>query len=265
MRTVGNTRDPELAHAVGGVIGRELSAVGIDLDFAPVLDVDTNPENPVIGSRSFDRDPETVAELAVSLARGLMDAGVAACGKHFPGHGDTHQDSHHELPHVAHDRERLRAVELVPFAAAVRAGFPAMMTAHVVMEAFDADAPATMSRAVVGGILREELGFGGVVFTDDVDMRAIAGHFAVEEVARACLLAGVDSFLCCQSVDVAHQMIDAIAAAVRSGAVPESRFAEASRRVETLTAQWAKPPRDEPDVSLLASEAHRRVIERISG
>ena len=263
MRALGATKDPELAYAVGGVLGRELAAVGIDLDFAPVLDVDTNPANPVIGSRSFDRAPELVATLGVALARGLMDAGVAACGKHFPGHGDTHQDSHHELPRLPHTSERLRAVELVPFAAAVRAELPAMMTAHVVLEAFDAELPATMSRAVVGGILREEMGYPGVVFTDDVDMRAIADHFGVDEVARSCLAAGVDAFLCCQSVEVAHRMIDAIVQAVKSGAVSESRLAEASERVERLAERWAKPPGETFDASVLGCDAHRAVIERI--
>ena len=263
MRALGERRDPELARAVGAVLGRELGAVGIDLDFAPVLDVDTNPENPVIGARSFAREPETVAALGVALARGLMDAGVAPCGKHFPGHGDTRQDSHHELPHVEHDLARLRAVELTPFRAAVDAGFPSMMTAHVVMDALDPDVPATMSRSVIRGILRDELGFQGVVFTDDIDMRAIADHFAVAEVARKCLLAGVDAFLCCQNVDGAHRMIDAIAEAVRSGAVPETRLAEASARMQTLSEPWAKPPTDTFDFTPLNSEEHRAIIDRI--
>jgi beta-N-acetylhexosaminidase len=217
----------------------------------------------VIGARSFDRDPGNVARLGVAFGLGLMEGGVAPCGKHFPGHGDTHQDSHHELPRLSHDIERLRAVELVPFAAAVLAGFPAMMTAHVVMEALDAAVPATMSRAVVGGILREELGFRGVIFTDDVDMKAIADHHSVPEVAQACLAAGVDAFLCCQSVEVAHRMIDAIAAAVRSGIVPESRLVEAAERVGTLAERWARPPHDAPELSVLGSEAHRALIERI--
>lgn len=265
MRALGEKRDPELARAVGGVLGRELAAVGIDLVFAPVLDVDTNPENPVIGARSFARDSETVAALGVALARGLMEAGVAPCGKHFPGHGDTRQDSHHELPHVEHDLERLRSVELVPFRAAVAAGFPAMMTAHVVMGALDPAVPATMSKKIVGGILREELRFDGVVFTDDIDMRAIADHFTVREVARACLVAGVDAFLCCQNVDGAHLMIDAITEAVRSGAVPESRLAEAVERVNKLAERWAKPPIDAFDFTPLDSDAHRAIVGRVGG
>jgi beta-N-acetylhexosaminidase len=265
MRALGETGDPELARAIGGVLGRELAAVGIDLDFAPVLDVDTNPENPVIGARSFARNPETVARLGVALARGLMEAGVAPCGKHFPGHGDTRQDSHHELPHVGHDLARLNAVELVPFRAAVAAGFPAMMTAHVVMDALDPDVPATMSHRLVRGVLRDELGFDGVVFTDDIDMRAIADHFDAREVARACLVAGVDAFLCCQSVDGAHRMIDAIAEAVRSGAVPASRLAEAVARVNELAERWAKPPIETFDFTPLGSDAHRVIVERVGG
>jgi beta-N-acetylhexosaminidase len=263
MRALGERRDSELARAVGGVLGRELAAVGIDLDFAPVLDVDTNPENPVIGARSFARDPETVAALGAALARGLMDAGVAPCGKHFPGHGDTRQDSHHELPHVGHGLARLRAIELAPFRAAIDAGIPAMMTAHVVMDALDSGVPATMSKGVIGGILRDELGFEGVVFTDDIDMRAIADHFEARRVARACLLAGVDAFLCCQSVEGAHGMIDAIVEAVRSGAVPESRLLEASERVQKLAERWAKPPLETFDPSVLYSDEHRAIVERI--
>jgi beta-N-acetylhexosaminidase len=263
MRELGARRDAALARAVGRVLGSELAAVGVDLDFAPVLDVDTNPDNPVIGARSFGRDAAVVAELGVSLAFGLMDAGVAACGKHFPGHGDTHQDSHFELPRLGHGRERLRAVELVPFAAAVRAGIPALMTAHVVLEAIDARVPATMSAAVVGGMLRSELGFGGVVFTDDIDMRAIADHHAVSEVATACLGAGVDAFLCCQDPAVAHRMIDAAAEAVRSGAVAESRFAEAVARVRGFAERWAKPPAETLELSVLACDAHRAIVDRI--
>jgi beta-N-acetylhexosaminidase len=263
MRALGERRDAELARAVGGVLGRELAAIGIDLDFAPVLDVDTNPDNPVIGARSFGREPERVAALGVALARGLMSAGVAPCGKHFPGHGDTRQDSHHELPHVEHDLARLRTVELVPFRAAIAAEFPALMTAHVVMDALDPEVPATMSRSVIRGVLRDELRFAGVVFTDDIDMRAIADHFSAREVARACLLAGVDAFLCCQSVEGAHRMIDAIAEAVRSGAVPESRLAEAVARVQRLAERWAKPPIETFDLSMLGCDEHRVIVERI--
>ncbi|HEX6275265.1 MAG TPA: beta-N-acetylhexosaminidase [Polyangiaceae bacterium] len=263
MRELGATRDAALARDVGRVIGRELAAVGIDLDFAPVLDVDTNPDNPVIGARSFGRDPALVAELGVALARGLVDAGVAPCGKHFPGHGDTRQDSHLELPRLPHDVSRLRALELMPFAAAVRAELPALMTAHVVMEALDADVPATMSRAVIDGVLRNELGFDGVVYTDDVDMKAIADHYAIPHVARACLAAGVDALLCCQSVDVAHGMIDAVTSAVRSGAVAESRLVEALERVQSFAKRWAKPPSDGFDSAVLDCDAHRDVVERI--
>ena len=131
------------------------------------------------------------------------------------------------------------------------------------MEALDARVPATMSRAVIGGILRRELGFRGVVFTDDIDMKAIADHHALPEVARACLDAGVDAFLCCQDVDVAHRMIDAVVGAVRSGAVPESRLVEAGERVRALAERWAKPPLETPNLDVLACDAHRAVMGRI--
>ena len=155
------------------------------MNYAPVLDVDTNPENPVIGSRSFGRTPELVSELGVALAEGLESVGVAACGKHFPGHGDTQQDSHLELPRLAHSLERLEQVELAPFAAAIAAGIPALMTAHVIFEPLDPVYPATMSRAVLHGLLREKLGYDGLVVSDDLEMRAIADHYRRRRRGRA--------------------------------------------------------------------------------
>ncbi|HEY3493403.1 MAG TPA: glycoside hydrolase family 3 N-terminal domain-containing protein, partial [Polyangiaceae bacterium] len=154
FRALGETRDAELARELGAVIGRELAAVGIDWNYAPVLDVDTNPDNPVIGERSLAREPELVARLGVAFAEGLGASGVAACAKHFPGHGDTRQDSHFALPRLPHSTERRREVELVPFVAAVGAGIPSIMTAHIVFEALEPDLPATMSRHVVGELLR---------------------------------------------------------------------------------------------------------------
>src|SRR6478752_8036273 len=177
MRALGETGSAELARQVGALIGRELRAVGFDMNYAPVLDVDTNPNNPVIGSRSFGRDAQRVAEIGLALAEGLQSAGVAACAKHFPGHGDTSQDSHLELPRLPHDEPRLEQVELAPFRAAAKTDIAAFMTAHVIFEAVDAQYPATMSRAVVHGILRKKLGYDGLVLSDDVEMRAIADNY----------------------------------------------------------------------------------------
>jgi beta-N-acetylhexosaminidase len=163
MFSVGAAGNPARTEQVGRALGQELAALGIGWDFAPVLDVHTNPDNPVIGNRSFGTTPEAVAAHALAFWRGLRSAGVLGCGKHFPGHGDTHTDSHLELPVVDHPMERLRAVELAPFAAAARAGMEAIMTAHVLFPALDPDRPATLSRRVLTDLLRGELGFAGVM------------------------------------------------------------------------------------------------------
>jgi beta-N-acetylhexosaminidase len=263
FRVLGDTGDATLARELGRLVGGELRAVGIDWNFAPVLDVDTNPNNPVIGARSLGRDAERVAALGVAFAAGLVDAGVAPCGKHFPGHGDTFQDSHHELPRLPHALERLESVELVPFARAVAAGIPALMTAHVVFEALDRERPASMSAAVVRGLLRRQLGFEGVIVTDDLEMKAIADHFALEDVAVSALNAGVDVLLVCHHAELALRAIDAIVRAVKSGAVTEEILNAASQRVTALAARFAHPPLEHAALGLVGSEAHRALVERI--
>jgi beta-N-acetylhexosaminidase len=263
FRDVGRAADHELARELGAVVGRELAAVGIDWNYAPVLDVDTNPDNPVIGDRSLSRDPAEVARLGIAFAAGLADAGIAACAKHFPGHGDTHQDSHLALPRLSHSRERLDRVELVPFRAAAAANIPSIMTAHVVFEALERELPATMSQRVVRGILREELGYGGVVVTDDLEMKAIADHFAIEDVVMHGLEAGVDAFLCCHSAELAHRAADAITRGVKSGRVAPERFDEALTRVSALAERFARPASERVDLAVLGCDAHRSVVERI--
>lgn len=263
FRNVGLAGDADLARELGAVTGRELAAVGIDWNYAPDLDVDTNPENPVIGDRSLGRDPADVARLGLAFAAGLGEAGVAACAKHFPGHGDTHQDSHFSLPRLPHPRERLDRVELVPFRAAAAAGIPSIMTAHVVFEALESELPATMSARVVRGILREELGYQGVVVTDDLEMKAIADHFPIEDVVTRGLDAGVDAFLCCHTPDLAHRAADAIARGVTNGEISRERFEQAHRRVSGLAERFARAPVERADLSLLGCDAHRAVVGRI--
>jgi beta-N-acetylhexosaminidase len=263
FRALGETGDPTLAREYGRAIGRELAAVGVDLDFAPVLDVDTNPENPVIGARSLGADPQLVAELGVAFAAGLVEAGVAACGKHFPGHGDTRTDSHRELPRLTHSLSRLEAVELVPFAAAAAARIPAIMTAHVVFEALDAKLPATMSPAVLHALLRERLGYDGVVFSDDLEMQAIADHFAIEDVMIQGLAAGVDSFLACHTAELAHRAIDAVVAAVGRGALWPDRVHTAVGRIQALAERFAVRSPDEGGLDVVASAAHLALVERL--
>jgi len=262
LRALGTHGDAALARELGRVVGRELAAVGIDWDFAPVLDVDTNPENPVIGARSLGAEPARVAELGVAFAAGLGDSGVAACAKHFPGHGDTRQDSHLALPRLPHALERLEALELLPFRAAAAAGVPSIMAAHIVFEALDAEYPASMSAPVLG-LLRQHLGYGGVIVTDDLEMKAIADHFAIEEVAERGLAAGVDVFLVCHTAALAHRAIDAIVRAVHGGRVSEETLKLAVERVARFTRRFARPPAAASDLSSLDSEPHRAVVARL--
>lgn len=265
FRALGESGDTELARAFGNVIGSELAAVGIDWNFAPVLDVDTNPENPVIGERALSRRPEEVARLGLAFAEGLMAEGVAACAKHFPGHGDTHQDSHFALPRLAHPRTRLDEIELAPFRAAVGSNLPSIMAAHIVFEALDSELPASMSQPVIGDLLRKELGYGGVVVTDDLEMKAIADHFAIEEVVVRGLGAGVDAFLCCHTAELAHRAISAIVMGVKNGSIPETRLEQAAARMLAFSERWASPPDRQRDLSVLLNAAHRAVVDRILG
>ena len=265
MRAVGASASASLARELGELMGRELRAVGFDMNYAPVLDVDTNPANPVIAARSFGRTPELVTELGLALAAGLQDAGVAACGKHFPGHGDTSQDSHLELPKLPHAMERLEQVELAPFAAAAKAGIASFMTAHVIFEAVDPKHPATMSRAVLTGILREKLGYDGMVVTDDVEMKAIADNYGVEEAVLLGLSAGVDHFLCCHTAALAHRAIDAVVRAVESGKLSQSRIDDAGRRFKVVRDRFAQPVGDAAGLATLRSPEHLALVARIWG
>jgi beta-N-acetylhexosaminidase len=215
MRRIGDLGRAPIARAVGRALGRELAAAGFNCDFAPVLDVDSNPRNPVIGDRSFGRDPRLVARLGVAFAAGLEEAGVLACGKHFPGHGDTDLDSHLALPIVRRPLRELSRIELSPFRAAIRAGIPMLMTAHVVYRALDPDHPATVSAVILRDLLRDRLGFRGVVVSDDLAMHALDGVGAAEDVALRCLEAGCDWLLACQSLDDGERIADALRAASR--------------------------------------------------
>lgn len=226
---------PGRTREVAEAAGRELAALGFNLDFAPVLDVDSNPANPVIGRRSFGRDPHVAAEQALAFADGLEAAGVLACGKHFPGHGDTDLDSHLALPRLAHDLERLRAVELVPFAIAARQRrVRAMMSAHIVFEALDPEWPATLSPRVIPELLRRELAFDGVLFSDDLEMRAIADHYDPATIARQGLLATLDVFLVCHHLELAAALREELAASAAGGGLLAERVAAAERRIVTL-------------------------------
>lgn len=252
MAAFGRFATAALARDLGRVVGRELAELGINLNFAPVLDVDTNPDNPVIGDRSFGRDPQRVGELGAALAQGLQDVGVAACGKHFPGHGDTHQDSHHDLPHLPHHRQRLDRVELPPFRAAIAGDIVSIMTAHIVFDQLAPDVPATMSREVVSDLLRGELGFDGVVISDDLEMKAIADHYEIEEVAVRAIGAGVDLLLICHHPGLIRRAIDAVVQAVEGGQLDQQVIDAAHGRVEAMARRFAPSagPRMRDDVAV---------------
>lgn len=234
MRTVDASKAP----GIGETLARELRAVGVNFDLAPVLDVDTNPQNPVIGARSFSANPQEVARCAGAVIEALQSGGVAACGKHFPGHGDTTVDSHHDLPVVDHDRARLDAIELVPFRAAAAAGVAAIMTAHVVVRSIDRERPATLSPHVLG-ILRREIGFTGLIVSDDLEMDAIAERHDVADAAVAAIGAGVDLVLCCHRIDRQRRVIDRLAEAIDEDASFRARAEDAAARVRGVAAQYA--------------------------
>jgi beta-N-acetylhexosaminidase len=180
---LGDDEAKDALTTLGETMGRDLADWGFDIDFAPVMDIHTNDENPIIGDRAFGRDAPSAILRALAFAEGLAKAGILSCCKHFPGHGDTQSDSHLELPRLDHDMERLRRVELAPFKAAAEAKIPLCMTAHVIFSAIDPSVPATLSKAVVGDLLRCEIGYKGVVVSDDLDMKAISNHMGVDEAA----------------------------------------------------------------------------------
>jgi beta-N-acetylhexosaminidase len=248
MRVLGDIGDEGLTERAGRALGAELLALGFNCDFAPVLDVDTNPANPVIGDRSFSRDPATVARHGAAFARGLGASGIIACGKHFPGHGDTDLDSHLALPRVAHGRARLEAVELLPFRETVQV-MPSLMTAHVVFDALDPGVPATLSSAVIEGLLRRELGYRGVVVSDDLEMKAVSERYGAGECAVRALRAGCDAVLVCSKMDMLLEAREALAREARGDAAFFARLREAAGRVHDLAR--AHPPRPAADENAL--------------
>jgi len=259
---LGATRSAELAYAAGRAQGKDLKRLGFNMNLAPVLDVNLNPRNPVIGIRSYGDSVPLVAELGRAFVRGQQDAGLVTVAKHFPGHGDTTTDSHLTLPRLPHDLERLRQVELVPFRAFAQAGLASLMTAHVLFDALDPGVPATMSQRVLQGVLREELGFDGVLVSDDLEMKAIADHYSVEEATVQGTLAGVDLFLVCHRADVQRRAIEALVKAVESGRVPHQRVLEAHRRLDALCARFAHPAEDR--FATLGDAQHRALAEGLA-
>ncbi len=262
MRSFGDAGRKTLARRAGALLGRTLRAIGFHQDFAPVLDVDSNPDNPVIGDRAFSNDPNVVARLGAAFIDGMQSAGMAACAKHFPGHGDTNVDSHLALPRLDHGIERLRQVELVPFRAAVAIEVASIMTAHILFSAFDDEHPATLSEKVMGPLVRDEVGYKGVVVSDDLEMRAVADHYGVADAAVRSIRAGCDQILICKHPELIAEAHEALVKAVQSKALSRYRLAEAAGRVRALKQRYVRPTPAgklsealaDPDLELILSE-----------
>ncbi|MER7052338.1 MULTISPECIES: glycoside hydrolase family 3 protein [unclassified Streptomyces] len=238
---LGAVDDVGLTREVAAELGRRLAACGVNLNWAPSADVNSNPDNPVIGVRSFGADTGLVARHTAAYVTGMQSAGVAACTKHFPGHGDTGVDSHHALPLIDVDAAVLAERDLVPFRAAIAAGSRAVMSAHILVPALDPDRPATLSRRILTDLLRGELGYDGLIVTDGMEMQAIAGTYGIERGSVLAIAAGADA-ICVggglSDEDTVRRLRDALVEAVRSGELPEDRLADAAERVRAL-ARWS--------------------------
>jgi len=263
---LGRCHSGELAYAAAATIAKELKAVGINMNMAPVLDVNSNPDNPVIGDRAFSSHPGEVGDMALVTAAGLQDNKVVACGKHFPGHGDTNADSHKELPVVEASRERLEAIEFPPFRRAAAAGVATMMTAHVLYKSLDDQLPATLSPTIITHLLREEMHYDGVVLTDDLEMHAIVDHYGMGDAAVRAVLAGCDVLLICKERDREVAAFEAVEKAVASGAIDGERLNQSVARIQRLKQRFLIPYRPAiiSDAKLVAGcRSHKALLNNI--
>ena len=270
MLTLGRSGDETLAERFARALAAELRAVGISLDFTPVLDILTNSRNPAIGDRALAERADDVAKLGSVIIRTLQSEGIAACGKHFPGHGDTSTDSHHELPIVEHPPDRLERVELVPFRAAIEADVACIMTAHVLIPALDEERPATLSPRIVDGMLKGTLGYKGLVLTDDLSMKAISAGYGTPEAVVAAIAAGCDAVLLCGTDHhVQASALEAVIHAVESEQLPLKRVEDALARQRRAKERFLAPPRPRPLTgtalrNLLGRDEHQAVAAEMA-
>ena len=259
-QTFGAAGSATIAARFGRVLGAECAAFGLNTDYAPSLDVWSSPENTVIGDRAFGSDPDTVAELGTAAWQGITDRGVLPVVKHFPGHGDTAVDSHQDLPVVDKSREELEALELIPFRTAIRHQAPAVMVAHILEKGLDPDRPASLSPKVITELLREDLGFQGLVFTDDLTMGAIVKHYGVGEAAVLAVEAGCDMLLLCHGAEPLAMARAALLDAVSSGRISESRLDESVRRILFAKAEFRFTNDPVPSPDTLTIDAQIRTL-----
>lgn len=264
MALFGGREDgTELAEQTGALLAAELSSVGINLDFAPVLDVATNASNPVIGDRAFGADAREVASLGCAFIRGMQAAGVAACGKHFPGHGDTDVDSHLGLPLLPHTRKRFEALELVPFRAAVKEGVATMMTSHLSIPNLDDKSPVTVSRPVTFGMLRQELKFSGLIFTDDLIMKGITCIYPPYEAGWRAVAAGADVVLICHEPDSQRAALEGLRKAVGEGWISMHQLSAALERIAAFKERFVEGDIERPSLDVIGCRAHRKLAKSL--
>lgn len=256
LRTLGAMGSADHARRFGAALAAELRACGISLDCAPVVDVNTNKENPVIGDRSLGDDPDLVGRLGAAIIEGLQGGGCAASAKHFPGHGDTSIDSHLDLPVVDHPRSRLEDVEWRPFRQAIAAGVATVMTAHVVVREIDDRMPSTLSRPVLE-ILRKELGFEGVILSDDLEMKAVAARFPIGDAARMAAEAGCDAVLVCEHPDAQVAALEALIRLLEGDELPLAERDGPALRLKALKERFLLPYKDpSPEAARAAAGTH---------
>lgn len=265
---LGATGSEKLAYRVGQAMGLELAAVGVNVDFAPVCDVNNNPANPVVGTRSFGENPKLVGRLGAAMVRGLQAAGIAATAKHFPGHGDTASDSHHAAPVLPHDLRRIRQMELPPFQAAIEAGVRLVMTAHIVFPALNGSShlPATLSKPILNGLLRRKLGFDGIITTDAMDMNAMEQGPGYIAEALAAVAAGVDLLLFNHDLDKLEPAWATIVQAARRGLLSEPEIRASAARVLALK-KWLEKKsakREQPQLGVVCCAEHRALAKEVA-
>jgi len=250
---IGRQNNGDLSSEIGRLIGEQLQSFGLNMNFAPVLDINSNPANPVIGDRSFGNDPKLVSDLGVRTMQGLQAQNIIAVVKHFPGHGDTAVDSHLGLPVLNHDLNRLKSFELIPFQTALKNNADAVMMAHILLPQIDQENPCSFSPQIITGLLREQMGFGGVVITDDLTMGAIAENYNIGEAAVKAIQAGSDLVLICHDYDRQVEVLEALLAAARNGTIPTERIDQSLYRILRLKAKYklADETKEVPDVNYL--------------
>lgn len=266
MMDVAQTQDADYVAKVGEAIGDELASLGFNLNFAPCTDIHTNDANPIIGRRAFGTTPEDVTRYAGAFAAGMIISGVTPCLKHFPGHGDTHTDSHLELPVLHTPLDVLRARELRPFRELLRAQIPMVMTAHILFPELDDTLPATLSPRIISELLRVEMGFDGVVISDDLNMKALADHYDIPTMVDLGLRAGIDIFLICEHTERQLEVYENLVKQGEKDSLQRARILQAAKRVEAMHRDWIRPwQMSTPLLDSAMLDAHHHLAARAKG